>query len=145
MTAPRSEAASPISNPIYNFTVGMNSPKMDHRPLFTQQPTKVPVETLDLDHYHPLVGAVRNVLSTQLAEITFAQLLDGLPLVNTVWGMRLRGSLLFREHPLIQHDRLCEGAMDNVRMFRDMFEPAILRFDSPVRDADKAWVGDINC
>jgi hypothetical protein len=86
---------------------------------------------LDLDHCHPLVRAIHNILSTNLADITFAQLIDGLPLVDTVWDMR--GSLLIKGHPLIDHDHLCESAMEQVRIFRDTFNPTMLRLDSHVR------------
>ncbi|KAL2258386.1 hypothetical protein VTK26DRAFT_8322 [Humicola hyalothermophila] len=94
----------------------------------TQPQPSVSPEGLDLDHYHPLVRAIKNVLSTDLAEVTFAQLIDGLPLVSTVWDMR--GSLLRNGHPLYSHDQLCAGAIEQARMYRDEFDPAILRLDA---------------
>ncbi|KAK3290881.1 uncharacterized protein B0H64DRAFT_49151 [Chaetomium fimeti] len=106
----------------------------------TQEGPSLTVEVLDVDHYHPLVRAIRNVLSTPLAEVTYAQLIDGLPIVDTVWDMR--GSLLLRGHPLIDHDRLCEGALERALRSRDTFDPAILRFDSIVMQSyQKATLG----
>lgn len=96
---------------------------------FVQTPS-VSVEVLDSVHYDPLLRALRNVLSTTLAEISFAQLLDGLPLVDIVWDMK--GSLVMKGHPLLSHDSLCEGATEQARMLRDTFDPAILRFSSLV-------------
>ncbi|KAK4153797.1 hypothetical protein C8A00DRAFT_43360 [Chaetomidium leptoderma] len=92
--------------------------------------SEVSIDTLDLDHHQTLARAIRNILSTDLAEVTLAQLIDGLPLVSTVWDMK--GSLLIKGHPLFNHDKLCQGASEQARMFRDTFKPAILRFDSQV-------------
>ncbi|KAH6649296.1 hypothetical protein F5144DRAFT_521559 [Chaetomium tenue] len=93
-----------------------------------QQRPKLTAEVLDVDHYSPLVHAIRNVLSTDLAETTYAQLVDGLPMVDTVWHMR--GSLILRGHPLIGHDKVCEGALERVRFFRANFDVTSLQFDS---------------
>lgn len=95
-----------------------------------QYPSKVSVQLLGPDHYEPLVGAIRNVLSSDLAELTLAQLIDGLPLIDTVWDMK--GALIRRGHPLISHNALCEGAMEQANMFRDTFDPAALQLYSPV-------------
>lgn len=102
----------------------------DLSPMETGKSSKISVEVLDLDHYDPLIRAIRNVLSTALAELSIAQLIDGIPLVETVWDMK--GSLILRDHPLVSHGSLCEGATEQARMFRDMFDFAILRFNSPV-------------
>ncbi|AEO67481.1 uncharacterized protein THITE_2116365 [Thermothielavioides terrestris NRRL 8126] len=83
---------------------------------------------LGAEHYHPLVGAIHNILSTDLAETTFAQLFDGLPDVHTVWDTR--GAFLLKGHPLIEHDRLCDGAIENFKVFRDGFDPAVLTFNA---------------
>lgn len=99
-----------------------------------EQPPKISAAVLDPEHYHPLISAIRNLLSTDLAAITFAQLIDGLPLVDTVWDMR--GSLLLQGHPLINHDHLCDGAMEQLKAFRDVSEPDALTFDSRVRPSD---------
>ncbi|KAJ4417539.1 hypothetical protein N0V82_006098 [Gnomoniopsis sp. IMI 355080] len=43
---------------------------------------------LDSDHHEIFVRALRHVLSTELAETTMAQLIDGLPLAEVVYNMR---------------------------------------------------------
>lgn len=96
-----------------------------------QQRPRLTAEVLDIDHYNPLVRAISNVLSTDLAETTYAQLIDGLPVVDTVWDMR--GSLILRGHPLIDHDRLCEGALEQVQRFRGVFDLALIQFGPVVR------------
>jgi hypothetical protein len=90
----------------------------------------VSVEVHGPDHYRILVRAIRNVLLTGLAELTMAQLVDGLPLAASGWDAR--GSLIIGDHPLTEHESLCDGVIDQTREFRSAFDPRILRFDSPV-------------
>lgn len=106
-----------------------------------QQRLKLTAEVLDVDHYSPLVHAIRNVLSTDLAETTYAQLVDGLPIVDTVWDMR--GSLILRGHPLIGHGKVCEGALERVRFFRANFDVTSLQFDSAVRRCFSATIFEV--
>ncbi|KAH6624779.1 hypothetical protein B0J18DRAFT_449986 [Chaetomium sp. MPI-SDFR-AT-0129] len=95
-----------------------------------QQRPRVAIEVLDLDHYHPLTRVLSNVLSTDLAQVTYAQLIDGIPMVGTAWDMR--AYLLFKDHPLVAHDKLCEGAMERAQVFCSTFNPVMLQFDSLV-------------
>ncbi|KAK4247304.1 hypothetical protein C7999DRAFT_14649 [Corynascus novoguineensis] len=90
----------------------------------------VAIEMLDPGHCKTLTQALYNVLSTDLAEVTYAQLIDGLPTISTVWEGR--GIWAPRGHPLLNHSKLCKGALERTRMFRDEFDPAVLRFDSLV-------------
>lgn len=98
--------------------------------IFLRQPSKVSLEVLEPKHHHILVRAIKNVLSTELAELTMAQLVDGLPLTSTGWDAQ--GTLINWDHPLIQHEALCDGVMDQTRAFRDAFDPRILQLDSSV-------------
>lgn len=98
---------------------------------FTQEiQPQVSMQLLAPDHHHTLVQAIQNVLSTEVAEITMAQLIDGLPLMSTAWNMR--GNLLLRSHPLSSHETLCEGVVEQAKAFRSAFDPAILSFDVSV-------------
>lgn len=90
----------------------------------------VSAEGLGPEHHNALVRAIRNVLSTALAERTFAQLLDGIPLATTV--LEMRGSLILVDHPLHSHNSLCAGAMERAKILRDTFDPSILRFSPTV-------------
>ncbi|KAK4244759.1 hypothetical protein C7999DRAFT_17031 [Corynascus novoguineensis] len=91
----------------------------------------VAIEMLDPEHCKILTHALQNVLSIGLAEITYAQLIDGLPTIDTVWEMR--GIWAPQGHPLLNHKKLCKDALERARKFRDEFDPAVLRFDSLVR------------
>ncbi|KAK4173891.1 hypothetical protein QBC36DRAFT_50336 [Triangularia setosa] len=106
---------------------------MDANTLLNKRPSEVSVEVLDPEHYHVLVKAIRNILSTELAELSIAQLIDGLPLM--IWVFEGRGCLLGKGHPMLEHENLCEGAIEQARLFRDTFDPAILQFSSKVMQA----------
>jgi hypothetical protein len=87
---------------------------------------EVSAQQLDPDHYDALTKAIRQVLSTDLAVLTMAQLVDGLPTAAVGWDVQ--GTLLLSEHPLNDHKELCDGAMEQTRKFRDSFGPSILKF-----------------
>lgn len=96
----------------------------------SHQSPKGSLQLLAPDHYQVLSRAIGNVLATDIAEITMAQLVDGLPLASTVFGTR--GHHLTRGHPLLDHETLCEGALEQTKAFRHNFEPSVLQFDITV-------------
>ncbi|KAB5578810.1 hypothetical protein GE09DRAFT_561665 [Coniochaeta sp. 2T2.1] len=106
-----------------------------------QKRSKVSPEVLALEHYHILDRSIRNVLSTELAELTMAQLVDGLPLAASGWDAR--GTLLRRGHPLTEHETLCNGVLEQTRAFRESFHPTMLFFYSYVRYILYAVVGSV--
>ncbi|KAK4244154.1 hypothetical protein C7999DRAFT_17550 [Corynascus novoguineensis] len=100
---------------------------MQHR---AHQRPQVSMEVLGLDHHHLQTRALRNILSTELAEITYAQLFDGFPTLDTAYSKR--AYWMYDGHPLHDHPKLCEGSLERARVFRDNFNPAVLLFDSLV-------------
>lgn len=88
--------------------------------------TKVSAVHLDADHRDAFSRAVQAVLASDLAEMTMAQLVDGLPLAGVAW--EARGKLLTWAHPLMKHGQLCEGALEKTRSLRDNFDPDTLSF-----------------
>lgn len=96
-------------------------------PSIPQQPSKLSIDLLGPDHHRILAQAIRNVLSTDLALITMAQLVDGLPLEANGWDAQ--GSLLIHGHPLIGHDTLCHGVIERTTEFRDASDERTLCFD----------------
>ncbi|CAP67156.1 uncharacterized protein PODANS_1_21720 [Podospora anserina S mat+] len=103
---------------------------MDEKTLLRKRPSEVSIEVLDPEHYHALVKAIRNILSTELAELSIAQLIDGLPLMISVFESR--GCLVGKGHPLLEHETLCDGALQQAKQLRDGFDPAVLSFSSKV-------------
>lgn len=84
-------------------------------------------EHLDPDHLDALRLALSNLLATDVAEFTYAQIIDGLP---TTWSFYDFHSLYDTDdHPAQLHENLCEGVMDRVYKFRSAFDPLSLRFE----------------
>jgi hypothetical protein len=103
---------------------------MNSSAFLPRQPSKLSVQVLDTEHHRILVHAIRHVLSTELAELTMAQLVDGLPLASSGWDAR--GSLILAGHPLTKHEALCDGVMSQTKAFWAAFNSEVLQFDSPV-------------
>jgi hypothetical protein len=71
-----------------------------------------------------------NVLATDLAELTFAQLVDGLPLWKVAIDMSRHSHT--NEEPVCKHNELCPGAMDQARALRQTFDPLKMEIRSDV-------------
>ncbi len=95
----------------------------------------------DGEHRRLLVGAIANILSTDLAEMTYAQIVDGLPTGDVAYEARVA---LYGFHPIDHaHNELCPGMLEKAREFRDAFQPEILAFDSQVSEipaANELWL-----
>jgi hypothetical protein len=65
---------------------------------------------LDADHRDALYRAVKATLASNIAEITMAQLVDGLPRTDIAW--EARGNFLIRGHPIEDHEQLCKGVLE---------------------------------
>ncbi|QGI69362.1 hypothetical protein CEK26_013319 [Fusarium fujikuroi] len=90
-------------------------------------PDYVGLDRLDGYHYDSLSVALRNVLDTDIALTTFAQIIDGLPTADVVWD---RYSATYEpSHPIINHKTLCEGAFEKAKTFRAQFSMAGVMVD----------------
>lgn len=79
-------------------------------------------EALDQSHQIRFCQAIRTLLHSKAAEVTFAQLVDGLPLARfatSTQGMRW-------EPPILEHETLCPGVVERAKSFRDNLDPASL-------------------
>lgn len=86
------------------------------------------LQDLDAEHGTPLQLALTNLLSTPVAEFTYAQIVDGMP-VSSVYAE----NHWFREDfPVMQHYELCPGALEKTRAFRSDFNYSFLSFDPQV-------------
>lgn len=93
---------------------------------------KYSVDMLDGAHRDALALAISRVLSTELAETTYAQILDGLPLESVVDDGP--AYLLPPEHMFWgTHLELCPGVLERIKEFRANFSISILKFDAMVR------------
>lgn len=98
-----------------------NDPKYDTVPPPEKLETSTAEQALDENHLAAYSRAISNVLSTDLAELTFAQLVDGLPLYDVV--SKLTHYELERQEPAYNHRMLCPGVLEKTRAFRAAFEP----------------------
>jgi hypothetical protein len=91
---------------------------------------KVSAASLEGQHHDIFVRAVSNVLSTEIAEFTYAQIIDGLPLSSIADDTYDNGGSLTHTHPLYtKHTKLCPGVLETTRQFRAGFDPSIVQFD----------------
>lgn len=88
------------------------------------------LDGLDQDHQEAITPAVTNVLDTQIALDTFAQIIDGLPLSDVAWDTR--GTKLTPQHPINLHTQLCPGTLDKARAYRERFSLDLLSFKPEV-------------
>ncbi|KAK3896817.1 hypothetical protein C8A05DRAFT_48308 [Staphylotrichum tortipilum] len=88
---------------------------------------RVPYDDDGSEQYRAFRRAISNVLSTELALSTFAQIVDGLPTADIAFDRHMHG--LDSDHPVDKHEELCPGVMERTREIRDQFDPSILVFD----------------
>jgi hypothetical protein len=87
-------------------------------------------DILDRAHRDVLDSAVRNVLATERALETFAQIADGLPLHSVARDSRI--SYAYR-HAVARHTSLCPGAIEAALRFLSAFDLGrTLTFDRAV-------------
>ncbi|POR31120.1 Uncharacterized protein TPAR_08694 [Tolypocladium paradoxum] len=94
-------------------------------------------ENLDSDHLSAFTQALANVLSTDLADVTYAQIIDGLPTRDS-YSEFCTFYPAEGEHPAYNHRHLCDGVLDTTRHFRSRLDPLTLRFDPHVLQAFQA-------
>lgn len=82
-------------------------------------------------HSEILKHAVTNVLSTPIAEVTYGQIMDGLPLADVACDTYHHNAC--PGHPLLdEHLELSADVLDRARQLRDSFDIGTLKFDSRV-------------
>ncbi|KAM5354427.1 hypothetical protein ACJ41O_001076 [Fusarium nematophilum] len=79
-------------------------------------------------HLDAFKRAIWNIISTDIAEETYAQLIDGLPLAEVVQDDA--NADLPNEHPAHDHEEFCPGVLEKTREFRDSFDPELLSIDA---------------
>ena len=76
---------------------------------------KAPANTLSQARYQILQHAVQNILETEIAEETMAQLIDGMPLYRV--GGNQGGHRVYRGHPMRDHTALCPALQSRLGFF----------------------------
>lgn len=93
---------------------------------------------LSVAHHDTLIRAMENVFSTELAEVTMSQLIDGLILPDVMYEARAHPG--FPGHPIHSHTELCGGAREKFRLLRANFDVEGLEFSEAVRGSPSTCV-----
>jgi len=89
------------------------------------------LKDLDIEHFSPFERALRRILKTDIAEQTYAEVLDSLPLTASYLSFQYPQD----GHPALEHEELSEGARERVRRFRSNFDISSLLFETSVSTA----------
>lgn len=87
-------------------------------------------DILDTNHQSIFATAMSNLLSTEIAEQTFAQIIDGLPLKDVAFSLQTHEYT--RYDPVFSHVKLCPGVLERTRMLRDAFDPKAMKLRTDV-------------
>ena len=86
------------------------------------------IRDVGVGHCTAFFTALANMLRTDLAEHTYAEIIDGAPTVDT-WSACKR----WRHYIIEQHKELCAGTLEAARQFRTDLRPENLAFNPTVR------------
>ncbi|KAI1260379.1 hypothetical protein F5Y18DRAFT_432327 [Xylariaceae sp. FL1019] len=106
---------------------------------------KLTVDALDPAHFAGFTRALENVLSSEAAQSTYGQIVDGLP-ITSVESDTSGGMGVGTEHPLHDednpHDKLCPGVIKRLSELREKLNIANLEFSSIlIQDFSRASPG----
>ncbi|KPM43020.1 hypothetical protein AK830_g3543 [Neonectria ditissima] len=101
------------------------------------RPEQQSIQNLQIKHREIFTRAVSNVLSSPIAEVTFAQIVDGLPLSDV--ALDTYAGTVCPGHPLLdERVELSPGVLEKARQLRSTFDATTLRFDSKLLRAYQA-------
>lgn len=87
---------------------------------------KIPLEHLDAEHLRPFRQALSNILSTPVAESTYAQIIDGMPLSDVY----KHNHWYSKNFPVETHNDLCPGSLEKAKAFRSNIDFTLLQFEA---------------
>ncbi|EGX91112.1 hypothetical protein CCM_05269 [Cordyceps militaris CM01] len=93
-----------------------------------------PQTDLDEDHRNSFIKALLRILHTEVAELTYAEILDGLPTSASYFDFFYKQE----GHPAINHTELCPGVLNRTYQLRDQFDLTTLHFPSSLLSSFQA-------
>ena len=87
------------------------------------------------EHHRIFLQALSRVTSSELADDTFSQIVDGLPTWDTAYHERRsirKTTINHAGHPLRKHVRICDGAMEKMKIIKSQFDTEAIPFDGRV-------------
>lgn len=91
------------------------------------EPSVGNVDSLETQHRQAFENALMRVLNTEVAEETFAEIIDGLPTAGSFSEFHWTPDT----HPSRDHGELCPGMVERAREFRANFKATMLDFELP--------------
>ncbi|RFU36296.1 hypothetical protein B7463_g95, partial [Scytalidium lignicola] len=95
---------------------------------------KVSLHHLVTEHLSVVTRAISNVLSTDVAEFTYAQIVAGLPTRDSYGDFHYTTDV-DEGSPVLHHLSLCDRVLAKTRTFKSNFDPLSLQFDAYVLQA----------
>lgn len=95
----------------------------------TVAPPQANLGDLDEEHRNSFIKALLGILHTEVAELTYSEILDGIPTSASYFDFYYQQE----GHPAINHKELCPGVLDHTRQLRHQFGPTTLHFSTSVR------------
>ncbi|KAI1020993.1 hypothetical protein LB503_009995 [Fusarium chuoi] len=89
------------------------------------------LKDLDIEHLSSFERALRRILETDIAEQTYAEVLDGMPLSESYLSFQYPQD----GHPALEHEELSEGARERVCEFRLNLDISSLLFQTTLAEA----------
>jgi hypothetical protein len=90
------------------------------------------IDVLETEHQKAFVQSLMRVLETDVAERAFAEIIDGLPTIDSYQDFHWPQE----GHPATQHLELCPGMIEKARQLRSDFPATSLSFQLPVSPRD---------
>ncbi|KAK4180584.1 hypothetical protein QBC36DRAFT_354511 [Triangularia setosa] len=95
-------------------------------------------------YYSLFIRAMNNVLSTELAQFTYAKIIDGLPIEDVTWDRRVPA--VYDNHPIEHHPDLYPRALDcackhkeEIYFFIPSFNPGLINAYTQSTPGTKAF------
>ncbi|KAF5670125.1 hypothetical protein FCIRC_9033 [Fusarium circinatum] len=89
------------------------------------------LKDLGIEHLSPFERALRRILETDIAEQTYAEVFDGLPLSASYLSFQFPQD----GHPALEHEELLEGSRERVCEFRSSLDISSLLFETTLVEA----------
>ncbi|EJP66098.1 uncharacterized protein BBA_05069 [Beauveria bassiana ARSEF 2860] len=84
------------------------------------------LDDVDEEHRNSFIKALLRILHTEIAELTYSEILDGIPTSASYFDFYYQQE----GHPAISHTELCPDVLDRTRQLRDQINPTTLHFSS---------------
>jgi hypothetical protein len=97
-----------------------------------EEPSNMNVSVLDPEHAESFKQALDRLLSTDVAEVTYSEIVDGLPTIDSFFDFHFEPE--HEGHPVLalDHASLCPGVVERTREFREQFDALQLTLPSAV-------------